>query len=153
MPILLADNGKSLNSDVLKALKACEIKNVIIVGGKLAVTENVESQLTKNGIANIHRIAGNTAVDTSADIATYGLNHGLTINGMGVATSQNYPDALAGAALCGHNKSVLVLADDKAMKNTSFPKKYKADFVKGYVFGGELAVSDKVVKALEAAVK
>ncbi len=153
MPILLADNGKSLNSDVLKALKTCEIKNVIIVGGKLAVTENVESQLTKNGIANIHRIAGNTAVDTSADIATYGLNHGLTINGMGVATSQNYPDALAGAALCGHNKSVLVLADDKAMKNTSFPKNYKADFSKGYVFGGTLAVSDKVVKALEAAVK
>ena len=155
MPILLADNGKSLNNDVLKALKTCEIKNVIIVGGKLAVTENVENQLIRNGIAkgNIHRIAGNTAVDTSADIATYGLNHGLTINGMGVATSQNYPDALAGAALCGHNNSVLVLADDKAMKNTSFPKDYKADFSKGYVFGGTLAVSDKVVKALEAAVK
>lgn len=72
---------------------------------------------------------------------------------MGVATSQNYPDALAGVALCGHNNSVLVLADNKAMKNTSFPKKYKADFVKGYVFGGTLAVSDKVVKTLDAAVK
>ena len=155
MPILLADNGKSLNADVLNALKTCKIKNVIIVGGKLAVTENVENQLIKNGISksNISRIAGNTAVDTSADIATYGLSHGMTINGMGVATSQNYPDALAGAALCGHNNSVLVLADDKAMKNTSFPKKYKADFVKGYVFGGILAVSDNVVKALEAAVK
>ncbi len=153
MPILLADNGKSLNADVLNALKKCGIRNVIIVGGKLAVTENVENQLIRNGIDNISRIAGNTAVDTSADIATFGLQNGLTINGMGVATSQNYPDALAGAALCGHNNSVLVLADEKAMKNTSFPTKYKDDFVKGYVFGGTLAVSDKVVKALEAAVK
>ena len=155
MPILLADNGKSLNADVLNALKKCGIKKVIIVGGKLAVTENVENQLVKNSIAkkNISRIAGNTAVDTSAKIAEYGLSHGMTINGMGIATSQNYPDALAGAALCGYNNSVLLLADDKAMQNTSFPKKYKADFANGYVFGGTLAVSDKVVKALEAAVK
>ena len=155
MPILLADNGKSLNADVLSALKKCGIKKVIIVGGKLAVTENVEKQLVKNDISknNISRIAGNTAVDTSAQIAEFGLSHGLTINGMGVATSQNYPDALAGAALCGHNNSVLLLADDKAMKNTSFPTKYKADFVIGYVFGGTIAVSDTVMKALQAAVK
>lgn len=65
MPILLADNGQSLNADVLSALKKCGIKKVIIVGGKLAVTENVENQLIKNGIAkgNISRIAGSTAVE------------------------------------------------------------------------------------------
>ena len=153
MPILLADNGQSLNSDVLNALKQCGIQKVIIVGGELAVTPNVVNQLKKIGITNISRIAGQTAVDTSAQIAEYGLSHGLTINGMGVATSQNYPDALAGAALCGHNNSVLVLADDKAMKNTSFPAPYKEDFDKGYVFGGTLAVSDKVLEALTAAVK
>ena len=154
MPILLADNGKSLNKEVLDALKSCNIRKVIIVGGTLAVTGDVENQLIKNGISNISRIGGSTAVDTSANIAEYAISErGMTINGMGVATSQNYPDALAGAALCGHNNSVLVLADDKAMKNTSFPKKYKADFVRGYVFGGTSAVSDKVFKALEAAVK
>lgn len=155
MPILLADNGKSLNADVLNALKECEIEKVIIVGGKLAVTENVEKQLINNGIAknSISRIAGDTAVDTSALIAEYGLSHGMTINKMGVATSQNYPDALAGAAFCGHNNSVLVLADEKAMKNTSFPTEYKRNFIEGYIFGGEAAVSEKVLKALEAAVK
>ena len=155
MPILLADNGKRLNADVLNALRKCGIKKVIIVGGKLAVTENVEKQLNKNSIPakNISRITGNTAVDTSAGIAEYGLSHGMTIDGMGIATSQNYPDSLAGAALCGYNNSVLLLADDKAMQNTSFPKKYKADFANGYIFGGTLAVSDKVVKALQEAVK
>lgn len=41
------------------------MEKVIIVGGKLAVTENVENQLIKNGIAkaNISRIAGSTAVE------------------------------------------------------------------------------------------
>ena len=155
MPILLADNGKSLNSDVLKALKECEIRKVVIVGGELAVTKNVEKQLINNGIneKRITRIAGKNAVETSAKIAEYGISQGMTINRLGIATSQNYPDALAGAALCGYNNSVLLLADEKAMQNTSFPKKYKADFANGYVFGGTSAVSDKVLKALQAAVK
>ncbi len=33
-PILLADNGKSLNADVVKALKDCGIRRAYIVGGK-----------------------------------------------------------------------------------------------------------------------
>ena len=72
---------------------------------------------------------------------------------MGVATSQNYPDALAGAALCGHNKAVLVLADDKATANTSFPKAYKGSIIKGYVFGGTSAVGKKTMNMLNNAVK
>lgn len=155
MPILLADNGRSLSADVLRALTGCGIHKVIIVGGELAVTKDVEKQLGQIGISsqNLTRIAGRTAVETSAAIAEYGISQGMAANKMGVATSQNYPDALAGAALCGRNHAVLLLADDKAMGNTSFPKRYKDVFANGYIFGGTAAVGNKTLKALEAVVK
>ena len=72
---------------------------------------------------------------------------------MGVATSQNYPDALAGAAFCGKKNSILVLADDKATANTSFPRPYKNIIMKGYIFGGPSAVGEKTVTMLTNALK
>ena len=147
-PILLADNGKSLSTAVLNALSSIGTKQVIIVGGTGAVTTNVEKQLRNKGIIIKTRLAGDNGVATSAAIAKWGLNNGLTANKMGVATSQNYPDALAGAALCGYNKSVLVLADDKAMANTSFPRPYRDRIKRGYVFGGKTAVGVKTWNAL-----
>lgn len=153
MPILLSDNGKSLNAKVTDALKKCGIKKAIIAGGELAVTENVETQLRKAGVSSIRRIGGRTAVETSKAIAEYGISRGMTANRMGVATSQNFPDALAGAALCGVNNSVLVLADDKATYNYSFPKAYKSKIHRAYIFGGTYAVGTKTANALEAAVK
>ena len=152
-PILLSDNGTSLSQDVLNSLKNIGAKQVIIVGGTGAVTTNVERQLRNAGISIKTRLAGNDGVLTSKAIAEWGLTNGMTANKMGVATSQNYPDALAGAALCGYNKSVLVLADDNAMTNASFPKLYKNNISQGYVFGGELAVGRKTFEALENSLK
>ena len=148
-PILLADNGQSLSGAVLDTLTDLGIKNAIIVGGELAVTPKVVSQLESKGIKVRERLSGGNALQTSEAIAKWGLKNGLTANRMGVATSQNYPDALAGAALCGYYKSVLVLADDKATYNTAFPKSYKTIVKKGYVFGGEFAVGADTFKALE----
>ena len=152
-PILLAKDGKSLTQPVLDALKTIETKQVIIVGGNLAVTKNVVSQLNKQGITVKVRLKGDTGVETSAVIAKWGIKNGMSADKMGVATSQNYPDSLAGAALCGYNKSVLILADDKAMTNATFPKAYKASIKRGYVFGGELAVGPKTWKKLNDSTK
>ena len=148
-PILLADNGKSLSKEVLDALSSIGTKQVIIVGGTGAVTKNVENQLNKKGISVKIRLGGNNGVETSYKIASWGLANGMTANNMGVATSQNYPDALAGAAFCGLYNSVLVLADDKATYNTKFPKPYKDKMYYGYVFGGESAVGKKTWDLLE----
>ena len=148
-PILLADNGTSLSKPVLNALKSLGVKNVIIVGGKAAVTANVEKQITSAGIKIKTRLWGSNAVETSKKIAEWGINNGMSANNMGVATSQNFPDALAGAAMCGKNGSVLVLADDKAGLNATFPKAYKTKINQGYVFGGEFAVGKKTLTTLE----
>lgn len=151
MPVLLADNGKSVSQAVLDALKTCGIRRVIIVGGEAAVSPAAADQLTRAGLKIRARLWGKNGVATSAAIAAYGIDVlGLSPNNMGVATSQNYPDALAGAAFCGFKRSVLILADDKATQNTSFPADYAGMIKKGFVFGGETAVGKKTLNLLQA---
>ena len=142
-PMLLASNGKSLSQSVKNALKTLRITEVIIVGGKSAVSENVEKQLSKMGIKIKIRLGGKNAASTSRLIARWGIKNGMNANNMGIATGQSYADALSGAALCGKLNSVLLLASDQSTSNTSFPKSYKKNIRKGYVFGGESAVGVK----------
>ncbi|MBQ9020924.1 MAG: RICIN domain-containing protein, partial [Eggerthellaceae bacterium] len=61
-------------------------------------------------------------------------------------------DALAGAAHCGKNKAVLILADVKnSAAAEAFVKANKANIQYGYVFGGDLAVPVDVMTKLEKA--
>ena len=147
-PILLAGGGKGLNKDVLAALKACKIKYAYIVGGTSAVTPAVEKALKDNGITLKGRLAGDNGVMTSRAIADFALENGLSVANMAYATSQDFPDALAGAALCGRNKSVLLLCDDRASGNLVFSTQNKAGIEQGYVFGGKLAFSDELMARL-----
>ena len=70
----------------------------------------------------------------------------MTAAHMGVATGRSYYDALAGAALCGKNNSILILADD-GNSNTvdNVVKPHKGEMQQNcYVFGGKAAVSETV---------
>ena len=147
-PIILADNGRNLNAGAIQALRDCGITQVYIVGGKLAVTSNVENQLSKAGVAVAGRLEGKDGVHTSRAIADFALQNGLSVEGMAYATSQNYPDALAGAALSGKNGSVLLLCDSEAQYNLSFSNDHKSDISQGYVYGGELAFSASLFEKL-----
>lgn len=151
MPIYLSNDGKTLAREVVASMKKLGIKKVIIVGGEGAVLPAVQKTAEANGIKVVARLAGPNGVSTSKEIAGWGLKNGMQANLMGVATSQNYPDALAGAALCGFNNSVLVLADDAAQMNATFPRPYRAGITKMYVFGGVTAVQDLTFQNIVAA--
>ena len=148
-PILLATNGKSLHAEVLGALKALGIKRVYIVGGSAAVTPAVVSQLQKAGITVAGRIWGSNGCATSRAIATWAVDDlGFVVDGMAYATSRNYPDALAGAALVGKGGSVLLLADESNKSNISFAQQRRSGISHGFVFGGTSAFSDACYKKL-----
>lgn len=152
-PIFLTETDGTISKDVVAAMKACGIKNVIVVGGTGAVPNATVSTLAKNGISMQKRLGGATRYETSAQIANWGLANGLAANNMGVATGQNFPDALCGAALTGKKGSVLVLADDSNAANAAVAKAKKASIGDGYVYGGEAVVGTKTWSALEAATK
>ena len=179
-PILYAEGNKKLSAATVNYIKGQKYKKAIVVGGPLALPASVDTQLKKAGVTQITRLAGLNAYATSEQIAqwtTGKLSNGnkgtykgkplayikfqpaaankLQPNKLAVSTGQNWLDALAGAALCGKNKSVLLLADAKTSKSkytiaTAYCKANKAAIKKAYVFGGSSAVQDKVWNALLA---
>ncbi len=155
-PIFLAgtkaDKGKgnAISSSVASKVKAGGFTRTIIVGGEAAVAKSVDAQ-----VAGPVRLAGNTSYGTCRKIVDFCLAQGMETTHMGVATGRNYCDALAGAALCGKNNSVLILADDGNSNNIDkVVKAHKGALVPNcYIFGGTQAVSQSVEKKLEAASK
>jgi lactocepin len=155
-PIFLTSNGAnakagkdSVSADTLSTMKAGGIKNVYIVGGTAAVSDNVKSQLAKAGFTVKQRLAGNTAVETSAAIANFELACGMQVDKMAVATTGDFYDALTGAALCGKNGSVLVLANDANRSSIAAVVKPNKNLIgTAYIFGGSAAVSNKSKRIL-----
>lgn len=147
-PILLANKSGKLSDAQAKAAKDAGVTNVIIVGGTSAVSDKVISQLglTKN---DAKRLAGNDRYETSKAIAQFELDEGMTMEYVTVATGKNFPDALAGAALCGAKDSVLVLAKDKESVGLSLINA-DAGVLVGYALGGTSAVSTDLFSYLES---
>ena len=154
-PIFLTDNGtKDIRSSVQNFIKTGGFTRTLIVGGEAAVAKTVEGKVT----TDFKRLAGGTAYTTSKAVAQFALAEGMVATDTGVACATSYQDALTGAALCGKNNSILLLADNnksssKYTSATSIVKAQKANLGKCYIFGGTGAVSDPVKKALEDASK
>jgi putative cell wall-binding protein len=110
-PVILAGPSTSttLGADASAALTSLGVKQVIVVGGQLALQNSVEAQIAAlNGGISVLRIAGIDATDTAAQIANFALAQGTA--GLGwtagnhavLASHVDYwTDALGAAALGG----------------------------------------------------
>ena len=140
-PILLTGWDGKLTDEQVKAIKACSsVTNVVIVGGTNAVSSDVEKQLSGY---RVERLAGADRYATSALVAKWEMQRGMGVFHVAVATGANFPDALAGAALCGSTESVLLLSlateyGSVALRDVLAP--HAAEVSQGYVLGGESAV-------------
>ena len=149
MPIFLTEPDGTLAASTLAAIRDCGITKVHIAGGTAAVMPSVDGML---GNLLGERFAGATAVETSELVANFGLSRGMSANQLGVATTNGYWDALAGAALCGKKGSVLVLVNDENSSSIDgFVAANAKSELTAYVFGGPAAVSDEVLAKLEGA--
>ena len=177
-PIIYVESNLSLSNASLKYIKDAGFTQAVIVGGPVAIPDAVKTQLTKNtGVKNITRLGGAGCYNTSRIIGEWEmgkLKNGtngktgslykyvtvtfqpaakLGINNVGVSRGDNWKDAIAGSALCGMNRAVLLLADGSNSVNTAVVKAYKTNVAKGYVFGGTQAVPAKVYNQFVAASK
>ncbi|MBQ9068744.1 MAG: cell wall-binding repeat-containing protein, partial [Eggerthellaceae bacterium] len=118
IPVFLVSGG-TVDANTLAAMRTCGVRRVIVLGGTLAIPASVVDQLQRAGMSTA-RLWGPGPRSTSKKIADWGVSLGMSPNRMGVATTYSYYDALCGAALCGKNNSVLVLADDKGYANSAF---------------------------------
>ena len=150
IPIYLTELGTGmLGDETLQQIVDVGCSKVIIVGGTAVVKSGVVSQLEKKGISNVTRLAGPNAYATSVRIAQWELDFGMMADGMGVACGTGYWDALAGAALCGEKRSVLLLADAVNYSSSVVTiNDYRSEIDQGYLFGGPVAISDEIAKKI-----
>lgn len=141
-PIYLCDSANSLSSYVLERIRRSGLKSAIVLGGPLAVDLGVEDQLASVGITTVKRISGDTRFATSALIAQWEIEKGMSTGNLAFATSETFYDALTGGPLCGRrNSALLVVSDDDKSCVTGFGASHKDQVSAGIVLGGPLAVS------------
>lgn len=91
---------------------------------------------------------GEDAVDTSAATVAWERARGMEVAPMGVASADGWHDALAGAALCGKNDSVLVLASPDRMQAVESVLSDAGSKASGFIFGGFESVPKSVADRL-----
>ena len=145
-PIFLTDTNNRLSESALNALTSGGFTSVLIAGGTSAVSSEVEDQLRSLGIADITRKAGPIALDTSAQLAQWQIDHGMTTDYLTVATSAGYWDALSAAPLAAKRNSVIVLVDRsgdyRALDAIYHYRNAAVDT--GYIIGGTQAIPNAV---------
>ena len=154
IPIFLTLDATTIKPETIKAMKDGGITTVHIVGGPVAISEDVEKKLKDEGFTVANRFGGDTSVETSELVAQFGLTRGMVADNMAIATNNDYYDALAGGPLCGKLNSVLALVNNPASHSiTGFVKDNATVIWDGYIFGGTAAVSEEIEAELVKATK
>jgi putative cell wall-binding protein len=152
VPILLVGSNKLLSAEQAAAAKGAGVNHIVVVGGNLAVDlPGVMGQLGLNPSdeSAYDLVAGKDRYETAAKIVEFEVAHGMGFKHAAVATGANFPDALSGAALCGANDSVLVLASGATSPAVAYLDGKGSEVDTGYFLGGELAVSPELAKHVE----
>lgn len=118
-------------------------KEVLIVGGKTAISSDIEKRLTDAGL-KVKRISGENRYETSLKIAKefYPWNLSVTF-----ATGRDFPDSLAAVALADKNGGPIVLGDtslDKSVREYLIASKAP----KTFIVGGENALAGQFERDL-----
>jgi putative cell wall-binding protein len=153
-PLFLAHPTGGLLPGTVAAMGA--VDEALILGGTGAVSAGVESALDTllGDPANTTRLQGINRYVTAVAIASYGVSDaGHVWDRVGIATGEDYPDALAGGVLQGKVGSVMLLTLPTTLHaSTATALSANADDIDTVTFfGGTGAVSTAVRTAALAA--
>ncbi|MBV7271460.1 cell wall-binding repeat-containing protein [Clostridium sp. PL3] len=144
MPILLTDKD-TFSEDTKKFLSDNSIEKAYIIGGSGVISDNV----AKN-YPSPERVWGIDRYETNLNVINR--FNGTEANKVYVASGENFPDALSGAALAGKDSSFIVLTStspEKAARSLVYNVSKKTpDTNNVIILGGTGVVSDNVVKQL-----
>ncbi len=151
-PIYLADESGALSDATIEAIKAGGYEKILIVGGDGRISADTEAVL--GAVADVERFSGQTRYETAAKMAAFCVSEGMSYSGVAVASGANFPDALAGGALCGKLGSVLLLAggsDEDSAFALNALSEHSSSIEKAFVLGGDAAISDELFEKIEGA--
>lgn len=142
-------------SEKLDAVTKAEIerlgaKEVIILGGELAVKETVVEKLKAiKGVEKVRRIAGNNLYDTAAliakEVAPKGSKEVIVVSG------EKFQDALSIASYAGVNGVPILLTKRNEVPKVTLDKIKELGAKKTLIIGGNLVVADGLDKKFPGA--
>ena len=106
IPVLLTQI-EELNEYTKKAIKQWNVNEIVIVGGKLSISEKVEQELKSMRI-KITRLSGKDRFETSVEVAKYLYPNAEKIL---IANGYNYVDALVSGPITQINKTPIILLE------------------------------------------
>lgn len=148
-PLLLADPEGSLSIP-------SEVTSAVILGGESAVPAGIEAGLHgKLGEANVIRKGASDRYGTSALVAAWSTAHGMYWEGAGIVTGTNFADALAGGAMLGARRSLMLLTRGTTLSPAArAPLSLNKEMIQTIHFiGGTNAVSQATRDSVMAAIK
>lgn len=149
IPVILTDPS-SLSSTAQGLLGSFGIKQVILMGGQLAMSNSVESQIAGMGIS-VLRVAGIDYTDTAQRLATLETSSifGFGTQTINVARGNGFPDALTASPYLGSTSSPLFLVLNPSTVGSYLPGYLAtsgADAIQP--FGGPLAINSSVLTSI-----
>ncbi len=109
-PVLLIDTAhNTIPTPTKNALTALHPKRIVVLGGKGSVSASIETQLGSYTSGSVTRDSGSNRYATAAAVATKEFTSPVDV--AYVATGQNFPDALAGAAAAGSQGGPVLMID------------------------------------------
>ena len=147
-PVLLSTRA-GLSTAVLDDIKRRGVTRAYLVGGALALSSNIESQLRAAGVSagSITRFAGATRYETASMVAR---GMGNTPWGAFVASGndRNLIDALAAGGIGARNAWPVLLTDRDQVPAVTLDTLKDLGVARTFAVGGTLVISDNVVRQL-----
>ncbi|MDO4841463.1 MAG: S8 family serine peptidase [Phoenicibacter congonensis] len=157
-PIMLV-NGTSdeMNSTAQQSIdllsnNGTEKLEVIILGGKFAISEGIATQLADyDSDSNPERIFGDDGYDTNQAVYEWGKTRGDDWNTeeVLVATGNSYHDALGAGSYAAANKSFILLANPNSSNDALIDS--ASNHKKAVILGGTAAISTELENSLASA--
>lgn len=146
LPILLTDTD-DLPTVTKKAIRARDVREVIVVGGEVAVEDVVVEQIEDLGV-KVRRLAGADRYATAAEVRDH---FGGPTKRTVVASGDGFADALAGGPYAGRNGFALELSRRSGLAPQQALAIASHGPTRVDLLGGEAALTDRVVGDLHRA--
>jgi putative cell wall-binding protein len=137
IPIILTDKN-SMTDGVNQYISRNHIQNSYIIGGQGIISDNI-----KNRFPNSLRIFGHSRYETNVEVLIY-FSQELNLDMVYMATGEDFPDALSGAAISYSTNSPMILCSTNINETTENYIKSNSFLINKINFlGGEAVVSSK----------
>lgn len=146
-PVLLT-RPDAVPAETVRALRRLKPSRIIIVGGTRAVSNRVAQALKGQATSGVvQRVAGGTRYATAAALAS---SYPSGLPRVYLASGEDFPDALAAAALAGHQNVPLLLTRPDGLQAETITQLRRLRPQKVVVLGGSRAVSERTAKQAAA---